>query len=55
MRVEVDDREKPREEEGNEPRRAFKSLVGGSPSELPLANHLALFGFGLTLGPPLCA
>ena len=38
--------------------RGFKSLVWGSPSRLPLANHLALSGLeptSLTQGPPLHA
>ena len=32
----------------------IKSLVRGSPSGLPLVNHLASSSFGLTQGPPLC-
>ena len=33
----------------------LNQLCGGSPSGLPLANHLALSGFGVTQGPALCA
>ena len=48
------EREKAREKESNV---CFggplNHLYGGSPSGLPLANHLALSGSGLTQGPAL--
>ena len=49
-------RERAREEESNT---CFGSglnhLYGGSPSRVPLANHLASSGFVKTQDPPLCA